>query len=67
MEIEDRIFELTGEVFDGVRVMDIVADEYGLDCETVAELYLKVRRERGSPQRVRTREAIARLGRVRLI
>jgi hypothetical protein len=67
MTIEDRIFELTGEVFDGSEVITTVVEEYGVDRETARNLYVKVRHERGTPQRVRTREAIARLGRIRFI
>lgn len=64
MDVEDRIFELTGEQFDGRKIIAAVADEYGLDWETASNLYMKVRLERGSPYRVRTREAIDRLGRI---
>lgn len=67
MDIEDRIFELAGEVFDGSRIISTVVDEYGVDRETARRLYLKVRIERGSPLRVRTREAIDRLSQINFL
>lgn len=67
MDIEDRIFELTGWEFDGSKVITTVVDEYGVDRETARNLYVKVRHERGTPQRVRTREAIDRLKRISFI
>lgn len=67
MDIEDRIFELTGEEFDGSKVITAVVDEYGVDRETARNLYVKVRRERGTPFSVRTREAIDRLSRISFI
>jgi hypothetical protein len=67
MDIEDRIFELTGKQSDGRKVIAAVAEEYGLDWETASSIYVRVRRERGTPYRVRTREAIDRLGRISFI
>jgi hypothetical protein len=67
MDIEDRIFELTGQVVGGHKVMHAIIEEYGVDRKTAARLYVKVIRERGTPQSVRTREAIARLKEIRFI
>jgi hypothetical protein len=67
MDIEDRIFELTGEEVDASKIFTTVVDEYGVDRETARNLYVKVQRERGTPHSVRTREAINRLGRIRFI
>jgi hypothetical protein len=67
MDIEDRIFELTGQEAIGEKVMDRIVEEYGVDPKTAADLYYKVRVERGTPSRVATKEAIARLGRIRFI
>lgn len=67
MDIEDRIFELTGVEFDGIKVIDRVVDEYGVDRETVRRLYLKVRMERVSPFHARTTAAIERLSKVNFI
>ena len=61
MNIEDRIFELTGHEADAAKIFDAVVAEYGVDRETARNLYVKVRTERGSPNRVATKEAIARL------
>lgn len=67
MGIEDRIFELTGQEEDGEKVMDAIVEEYGVDPATAANLYVKVVTERGTPSRVATKEAIARLGRLSFI
>ena len=67
MDIEDRIFELTGQIAVGRKVIDAVVEEYGIDRKTALDLYVKVRTERGSPNRVATREAIERFGRIRFI
>jgi hypothetical protein len=67
MNIEDRIFELTGQEAIGERVMDRIVEEYGVDRSTAANLYVKVVTERGTPSRVATREAIERLGRISFI
>jgi hypothetical protein len=66
-DIEDRIFELNGELIVGHKVVDAVVEEYGIDRKTAWDLYVKVRTGRGSPSRVATKEAIARLGRIRFI
>jgi hypothetical protein len=66
-DIEDRIFELNGELVIGRKVIAAVVEEYGIDRETASDLYVKVRTGRGSPSRVATKEAIARLGRIRFI
>lgn len=67
MDIEERIFELTGEEIDGSKVITAVVEEYGVDRETARDLYLKVRLDRGTPFRVRTREAIDRLSRISFV
>ena len=67
MDIEDRIFELSGELIVGHKVIDAVVEEYGIDRRTAWGLYAKVRAERGSPSRVATKEAIARLGRISFV
>lgn len=67
MSVEDRIFELAGREADGCKIIDMVIDEYGLEPEVARQTYLRVRTERGDPYRVATREAIARLGRIRFI
>ena len=54
----------TGTMADSVRN---TVEEYGIDRRTAWGLYAKVRAERGSPSRVATKEAIARLGRIRFI
>jgi hypothetical protein len=61
MAIEDRIFELTGVEVDGTKVIDAIVDEFGIERAVARRLYVKVRTERGTPHRVATREAIARL------
>jgi hypothetical protein len=63
-EIEDRIFELTGQMAVGQQIVDVVIEEYGIDSRTAWDLYVKVRHERGSPNMVALREAIDRLGRL---
>jgi len=67
MNIEDRIFELTGHEADAGKIFDAIVDEYGVDREIARRLYVKVRTERGSPSRVATKEAIARLKRISFI
>lgn len=64
MSIEDRIFELSGHEPDASKVFDAVVEEYGLDRQTVRDLYVKLRIERGSPNLVAANEAIARLKRL---
>ncbi len=61
MNIEDRIFELTDVEPDGRKVVDAVVGEFGVERHVARKLYVKVRTERGTPSRVATREAIARL------
>ncbi|HYI99700.1 MAG TPA: hypothetical protein VEX36_08535 [Thermoleophilaceae bacterium] len=67
MDIEDRIFELTGHEAIGGKVIDAIVEEYGVDRSVARELYVKVRTERGDPNRVATREAIARLKQISFI
>lgn len=67
MDIEDRIFELTGQMAVGRKIVDAVVAEYGVDRKTAWDLYVKVRTERGSPNMVALREAIDRLGQIRFI
>lgn len=66
-EIEERIFELTGQMAVGQWIVDAVIEEYGIDDRTAWDLYVKVRRERGSPNMVALREAIDRLKRLSFI
>jgi len=63
-EIEERIFELTGQEAIGERIVNAVIEEYGIDNDVAWDLYVKVRRERGSPNMVALRERIDRLGRL---
>jgi hypothetical protein len=67
MDIEDRIFELTGHEAVGRKVIDAVVEEYGVDRAVARDLYVKVRTERGDPHRVATRAAIARLKQISFI
>lgn len=67
MDIEDRIFELSGVEFDASKIFTTIVNEYGVDRETARNLYVKVHRERGTPYSVRTTEAIARLRRISFI
>lgn len=67
MDIEDRIFELSGVEFDASTIFTTIVDEYGVDRETARNLYVKVHRERGTPYSVRMREAIDRLKRISFI
>ena len=41
MNIEDRIFELTGHEADAAKIFDAVVAEYGVDRETARNLYVK--------------------------
>ena len=67
MDIEERIFELTGQEAVGERIVNAVIEEYGIDSRTAWDLYVKVRRERGSPNMVALRETIDRLKRLSFI
>jgi hypothetical protein len=64
LEIEERIFELTGREAVGQRIVNAVIEEYGIDSRTAWALHVKVRRERGSPNMVALKEKIDRLGRL---
>ncbi len=67
MRIEDRIFELWDEKPLGTQIAAVVAEEYRIDFDTAWALVKKVREERGTPRRLRTKEAIDRLSRISFI
>lgn len=64
MEIEDRIFELSDEIVVGPELAEAIAREYEIDFHMAWTLVRKVRRERSTPYRVRTKEAIDRFSRI---
>jgi hypothetical protein len=61
MDIEDRIFELSGEVVMVAEIVAVVTREYDVDEDTAWALALKVRKERTTPHLVAAKEAIDRL------
>jgi hypothetical protein len=61
MNIEDRIFELSGKLALSIEIAAIIVDEYGIALEEARDLVLKVRLERKTPQLVSARRAIDRL------
>ena len=67
MDIEDRIFELWDEKVLGSQIAAVIVDEYGMDFDAAMDLVVKVYRERGTPRRQRTKEAIDALSRVHFI
>jgi hypothetical protein len=61
MDIEDRIFELSGQLTMGAEIVAVIIDEYDIDRWDAWDLVVKVRKERKTPRLVRAREAIDRL------
>jgi hypothetical protein len=61
MDIEDRIFELSGETALGAEIVAVIVDEYDIDYWAAWDLVGKVRKERSTPHLASAREAIDRL------
>lgn len=61
MDIEDRIFELSGQLTMGAEIVAVIIDEYDIDRWAAWDLVVKVRKERSTPHLVSAREAIERL------
>jgi hypothetical protein len=61
MDIEDRIFELSGVLALGAEIVAVIIDEYDIDRWDAWDLVVKVRKERKTPHLVSAREAIDRL------
>jgi hypothetical protein len=67
MNIEDRIFELFGEDKAGLEIAPQIVAEFGVDDRSAWDLIIKVHKERGTPRRVRTRQAIEQLRMIRFV